>query len=40
MAVDHCINEKDEERESEAQSDVRAKKRVWGVVVGEGGGGA
>ena len=28
MAMDLCINEKDEERESEAQSDVRAKKRA------------
>ena len=28
MAMDLCIDEKDEERESEAQSDVRAKKRA------------
>ena len=33
MAMDLCINEKDEERESEAQSVVRAKKRARG---GEG----
>ena len=31
MAMDLCINEKDEERESEAQSDVRAKTRVGKV---------
>ena len=40
MVMDLSINEKDEERESEAQSDVRAKKRGDGctylarVVVG------
>ena len=28
MAMDLCIDEKDEERESEAQSAVRAKKRA------------
>ena len=42
MAMDLCIDEKDEERESEAQSDVRAKKRVpgrgWEVKRGGGGG--
>ena len=30
MAMDLCIIEKDEERESEAQSVVRAKKRAQG----------
>ena len=30
MAMDLCIDEKDEERESEAQSVVRAKKRARG----------
>ena len=41
MAVDLCIDEKDEERESEAQSDVRAKKRARGGVgeAGKGVGG-
>ena len=34
MAMDLCINEKDEERGSEAQSDVRAKKRAGEVGVG------
>ena len=32
MAMDLCINEKDEERESEAESDVRAKR--WGGLGG------
>ena len=30
MAMDLCIDEKDEERESEAQSHVRAKKHAGG----------
>ena len=30
MAMDLCIDEKDEERETEAQSVVRAKKRARG----------
>ena len=38
MAMDLCIDEKDEERESEAQSDVRAKKRARGVGGGGWGG--
>ena len=38
MAMDLYIDEKDEERESEAQSDVSAKKRAWGGG-GKGGGG-
>ena len=38
MAMKLCIDEKDEERESEAQSVVRAKKRAgWGGGRGEGG---
>ena len=39
MAMDLCIDEKDEERESEAQSVVRAKKRAGGGG-GKGGWGA
>ena len=31
MAMDLCIDEKDEERESEAQSDVRANGG-WGLA--------
>ena len=34
MAMDLCIGEKDEERESETQSDVRAKKRAREGVGG------
>ena len=33
MAMDLCIDEKDEERESEAQADVKAKKRGGGALV-------
>ena len=38
MATDLCINEKDEERESKVQSDVRVKKRA-GEAEGGGLGG-
>ena len=39
MAMDLCIDEKDEERESEAQSDVKAKKGALREVE-DGAGGA
>ena len=32
--MDFCINEKDEERKSEPQSDVKAKKRALGRGLG------
>ena len=37
MDMDLCIDEKDEEQDSELQSDVRAKKRAWGGGRWEGG---
>ena len=36
VAMDLCIDENDEERESEAQSAVRVKARAGGLRVGGG----